>query len=197
MSEIDVRASACPGECNDEFEQTKQIWLFADPLIRHEFRARPDDLRMITVDGDSMEPLLSNGDRILIDVSQRVPVPPDIFVIWDGTGLVTKWIEHMPHSEPPKVVIKSLNPEYTSYEGTAEQIRVVGRAVWVARRLWNTWRHNGDRNSVDSRTSGIVRISSISCLMCRFFFPWYNTEHRHVGIAMLISHTRMCVQWAH
>jgi phage repressor protein C with HTH and peptisase S24 domain len=41
---------------------------------------------MITVDGDSMEPLLSSGDRILIDTSRRVSVPPGIFVISDGMG---------------------------------------------------------------------------------------------------------------
>ena len=52
------------------------MWLFADPLIRHEFRAKPEDLQMIAVDGDSMESLLSSGDRILIDVSRYVPVPP-------------------------------------------------------------------------------------------------------------------------
>ncbi len=135
IPEIDVRAAAGSGAWNDESEQTKRMWLFADPLIRHEFRARPEDLRMITVDGDSMEPLLSSGDRILIDVSQRVPAPPGIFVIWDGIGLVTKRIEHVPHSEPSKVMIKSLNPEYASYERLAEEVRVVGRAVWVARRL--------------------------------------------------------------
>ncbi len=101
----------------------------ADPLIRHEFRAKPEDLRIITVDGDSMEPVLSSGDRILIDVSRTVPVPPGIFVISDGMGLVAKRIEHIPHSEPPKVVLKSLNPEYDSYERLAEEIRVVGRAV--------------------------------------------------------------------
>ena len=41
----------------------------------------------------------------------------------------------MPHSDPPGVVLKSLNPEYDSYERLAEEIRVVGRAVWVSRRL--------------------------------------------------------------
>ena len=132
---IDVRASAGPGAWNDKFEEAADTWLFADPLIRHEFRARPEDLRIITVDGDSMEPVLSSGDRILIDVSLKVPVPPGIFVIWDGMGLVAKRIEHVPHSEPPKVVLKSLNPEYDSYERLAEDIRVVGRAVWVSRRL--------------------------------------------------------------
>ncbi len=135
VPEIDVRASAGPGAWNDEFERTRAMWLFADPLIRHEFRAKPEDLQMIAVDGDSMEPLLSSGDRILIDVSRQVPVPPGIFVIWDGMGLVAKRIEHVPHSEPPKVVLKSLNPEYDSYERPAEEVRVVGRAVWVSRRL--------------------------------------------------------------
>lgn len=135
VPEIDVRASAGPGAWNDDLEQTSEMWLFADPLIRHEFRARPEDLQMITVDGDSMEPLLSSGDRILIDVSRQVPVPPGIFVIWDGMGLVAKRIEHVPNSEPPRVVLKSLNPEYDSYERPAEEVRLVGRAVWVSRRL--------------------------------------------------------------
>ena len=104
-------------------------------MIRHEFRARPSDLRMITIDGDSMEPLLASGDRILIDTSQRVPVPPGIFVIWDGMGLVAKRIDHEPNSEPPKVVIKSVNPEYDTYERDAEEVHIIGRVVWTSRRL--------------------------------------------------------------
>ena len=135
VPEIDVRAVAEAGAWNEEVEETKAAWLLADPLIRHELRAKPEDLRMITVDGDSMEPLLSSGDRILIDVSQRVPVPPGLFVIWDGMGLVAKRIEHVPHSEPPKVVIKSVNPEYASYEHPADEVRLVGRVLWVAQRL--------------------------------------------------------------
>jgi hypothetical protein len=55
---------------------------------------------------------LSSGDRILIDASQSVPVPPRIFVIWDSMGLVAKRVEHIPNSDPPKVLIKSVNPEY-------------------------------------------------------------------------------------
>ena len=35
------------------------MWLLADPLIRHKSRARPEDPRMIAVDGGSMEPLFS------------------------------------------------------------------------------------------------------------------------------------------
>ena len=60
--------------------------------------------------------LLSSGDRVLIDTSQRVPVPPGVFAIWDGMGLVSKRIEHEPNSDPAMVVIKSVNPEYQTYD---------------------------------------------------------------------------------
>lgn len=135
VSEIDVRASAGSGAINDGLEESKETWLFPDPIIRHEFRANPRDLHIITIDGDSMEPLLSTGDRILIDTSQRVPVPPGIFVIWDGMGLVAKRVEHVPNSEPPKVVIKSVNPEYQTYERDAEEVNIIGRVIWAAKRL--------------------------------------------------------------
>lgn len=135
VREIDVRASAGPGAIHEGFEEIKQVWYFPENVIRHEFRARTADLRMITIDGDSMEPLLSSGDRVLIDTSQRVPAPPGIFVIWDGMGLVAKRIEHEPNSDPPVVVIKSVNPEYQTYERSAEEIHIVGRVVWTSRRL--------------------------------------------------------------
>ena len=135
VPEADLRRAAAAGAWRGDLEEAKEPWLFADPLIRHELRAEPGDLWMIPVDGDSMEPVLASGDRILIDVSRTVPVPPGIFVIWDGMGLVAKRIEHVPHSDPPKVVLGSLNPAYDSYERLAEEVRVVGRAVWVSRRL--------------------------------------------------------------
>jgi phage repressor protein C with HTH and peptisase S24 domain len=135
VTEIDVRASAGPGAINDGLEESKETWLFPDSVVRHEFRARANDLHIVTIDGDSMEPLLSSGDRILIDTSQRVPVPPGIFVIWDGMGIVAKRVEHVPQSEPPKIVIKSVNPEYQTYERDVEEVNIVGRVIWAARRL--------------------------------------------------------------
>jgi phage repressor protein C with HTH and peptisase S24 domain len=135
IHEIDVRASAGPGAVHDGIEDSKERWFFPESVVRHELRARPDDLRMITIDGDSMEPLLASGDRILVDTSQRTPVPPGIFVIWDGLGLVAKRAEHIPNSDPPRIIIKSVNPEYPTYERDAEEVNMVGRVIWAARRI--------------------------------------------------------------
>ena len=59
-------------------------------------------------------------------------MPPGFFVIWDGMGLVAKRIEHVPQSDPSKLLLGSLNPAYDSHECLAEEIHVVGRAVWVS-----------------------------------------------------------------
>lgn len=106
VPELDVRASAGHGAFHEGDEEIKAVWMFPDAVIRHELRARSANLRIITIDGDSMEPLLASGDRVLVDTSQRVPAPPGIFVIWDGLGIVAKRIEHIPTAEPSRIVIK-------------------------------------------------------------------------------------------
>lgn len=135
IAEIDVRASAGPGAIHEGLEETKTTWLFPEPMVRHEFRAPASALRMLTLAGDSGEPLVSSGDRIVVDTGQRVPAPPGLFVVWDGMGLVFKRVEHIPDSDPPKVIIKSVNREYQDYERLAEEVNVVGRVVWAGRRL--------------------------------------------------------------
>ena len=36
-------------------------------------------------------------------------------VLWDGSGLVVKRVEVMPHEEPPKLRLHSANPDYAPY----------------------------------------------------------------------------------
>ena len=135
IPEADVRLEPGAEAWNGDLRETGEGWLFADSFIRHRLRADPGDLWMIEVDGDSMEPLLSSGDHFLIDVSRTALSPPGIFLIWDGIALVAKRIEHVPHSDPSRVILKSLNPEYGGHECAAEEVRIVGRAVWVSRKL--------------------------------------------------------------
>ena len=91
--------------------------------------------RIITIDGDSMEPLLASGDRVLVDTSQRVPAPPGIFVIWDGLGIVAKRIEHIPTAEPSRIVIKLINLVYGDYERPTENVNIIGRGSWAGKKL--------------------------------------------------------------
>ena len=120
---------------SDRLEDAKEIWLSWGLLIRYESRARPGDLRVITIDGDPMEPLLHSSDRVLLDTSQCLPVPPGIFVIWNGVGILAKRVEDIPHSGPPKLVIKSVNVKCQTYRRQAEEAQISGRIIRSGRRL--------------------------------------------------------------
>ena len=132
IPEVNVRAAAGAGALV-EAEEDGARWHFPLAWLRHELKARPADLRIVTIDGDSMEPVLMSGDKVLIDLSRTVPSPPGIFVLHDGMGLLAKQLERLPNTE--RLSIRSANPRYDSYERPAEEVTIIGRVVWFARRL--------------------------------------------------------------
>ncbi|MEQ8332302.1 S24 family peptidase [Nisaea sp.] len=134
VPEVRVSASA-GGGANLEHEPGGNDWYFDAGWLRHELRATARDLRVISIDGDSMEPVLCSGDKVMIDLSRTAPSPPGIFVLHDGIGLVAKQLEYIPNSDPPRVLIRSENPRYQTYERTVEEVNIVGRVIWFARSL--------------------------------------------------------------
>jgi phage repressor protein C with HTH and peptisase S24 domain len=82
-----------------------------------------------------MEPLLHSGDRVLVDTSQRAPVPPGIFATWDGMGILAKRVEDIPNSGPTKLVIKPVNSKCQTYKRQAEEAQISGRIIRSGRRL--------------------------------------------------------------
>ena len=97
--------------------------------------ADPRDIRVIEVQGNSMEPSLSPGDRVVIDRRQTTPSPPGYFVLWDGLGTVIKQIENAPNSNPPSVIVKSVNRDYDSYKLKNDEISIIGRIVAAIRQV--------------------------------------------------------------
>jgi phage repressor protein C with HTH and peptisase S24 domain len=131
---VEVSASMGGGSVVDE-EQEGKPYHFQRSWIRYKLRAKPADLRIMHVEGDSMMPTLHHGDIVLVDLARRAPTPPGIFVLHDGMGLVAKRLDHIPNSEPPRVRIISDNPLYSPYEGTAEEVNIIGRIRWFAREI--------------------------------------------------------------
>lgn len=134
IPEIRVSAQAGGGAEIDR-EDVRASWYFPSEWLRHELRAQPSELRIITIEGDSMEPQLFAGDKVIVDLSRTEPSPPGVFILNDGFGLVAKRIEHIPNTNPPRVSIVSANAQYQSYERDVPDIRIIGRVVWVARRI--------------------------------------------------------------
>ena len=136
IRELDVRAGAGNALAVDHeqdgdraAERVVATWQVPRDMMRGHTTAGEDALRIITVLGDSMEPDLPPGARVMVDTMDRVPTPPGIFVLYDGLGLVVKRVEHIPFSDPSTVRIASDNPRYTPYERTLDEAHIQGRVI--------------------------------------------------------------------
>ena len=110
-------------------------WSFPELWLRTELRASVSELRIITIDGDSMEGVLRSGDKVIVHIGRTEPSPPGVFILFGGIGLVTKRLEFMEGSDPPTVRISSSNPSYPPYERTVDEINMFGRVVGRWERL--------------------------------------------------------------
>jgi phage repressor protein C with HTH and peptisase S24 domain len=130
---IAMRAGAT-GQRYLESEALGSPKYFEEQLIR-ELRAQPTDLRAVEIEGESMEPLLRNGDQVLVDTRKTSVVEPGLFVVFDGDGLVCKWVERMHGSSERMLRFKSENPRFEAYLVAETRAQIIGRVVWLARRL--------------------------------------------------------------
>lgn len=135
IRELDVRAYAGDGAAHlADVPDIRRQWQLPREMIKAHTSAPQEKLRIITVFGDSMEPTLQPGARVLIDTDDRSPSPPGMFVCWDGLGLVIKRVELIAHSDPLTVRLSSDNPRYAAYERTIDEAhingRVIGRWAW-------------------------------------------------------------------
>ena len=124
---------------DDENEERR--WHFPDTWVRAELNARPAELRIVTIEGDSMvsDPPsprdLLPGDKAVINIGDRRPSPPGIFILHDGLGLVAKRVEFIADSDPPTIRIISNNQAYPEYRRTLEEAHIMGRVVGRWQRL--------------------------------------------------------------
>jgi phage repressor protein C with HTH and peptisase S24 domain len=126
-----VEASAAGGTLISDEREDKPFF-FRRSWVRDKLHVSTNDLRVVDVRGDSMLPTLSGGDVVLVNLKDRAPTPPGIFVLFDGLGLVLKRLEF---HNPEAVQIISDNPQYAPYTRAMKEINIIGRVVWFAREL--------------------------------------------------------------
>ncbi|MGE0725085.1 MAG: helix-turn-helix transcriptional regulator [Alphaproteobacteria bacterium] len=134
-AEAVLESFSADGRSTVSTEVVAAEWSIPAPYLATELRIRREAARIISVIGDSMSPTLQPGDRVMINTEDRQPSPPGLFALWDGLGVVVKRIEHIPNSEPIKLLLMSDNDRHRSYERTSEEVSIIGRVVWLARRV--------------------------------------------------------------
>jgi phage repressor protein C with HTH and peptisase S24 domain len=130
---LDVGASAGAGAL-DPTEQAIGSIAFDPGWLRGLGIADTGRLSMIRVEGDSMAPTLADDDEILVDGGDAGSrLRSGLYVLRVEDALVVKRIAPGPGG---RVSVLSDNPAYSSWpDSEADTIDIVGRVVWVGRRL--------------------------------------------------------------
>ena len=133
---VDITASAGGGAMNEPgASDPTQNLAIPTAMLRKITTSPSSELRIITISGDSMAPVLEHGDIVMVDCAQTRPSPPGIFIVDDGIGLVAKRVDLIPNTTPQMLRLTSENNLYTNYQRRIDEVQIIGRVVWFARSL--------------------------------------------------------------
>ncbi len=133
IAKLSVGASAGQGALADAEHAIGQIG-FDEDWLRKQGLAKAQ-LSMISVEGDSMEPTLRDGDDILVAQSSNAhnQSRDGIYVLRMDDTLMVKRLSFAPDG---RLSVISDNKVYPSRHGLRrEQAHIVGRVVWTGRML--------------------------------------------------------------
>ncbi|GAB5488923.1 MAG: hypothetical protein Pars2KO_24930 [Parasphingorhabdus sp.] len=132
VKQMSLGASAGPGSlADDEFSGAMA---FGSKWLKR-LGSDPDKLSLISVDGDSMDPTLCDGDDIMVDHSaaEAALLRDGIYVLRMDDVLLVK---RMAVGPAGKISILSDNPQYPDWDDVnVADVNIIGRVVWTGRRL--------------------------------------------------------------
>ena len=132
VKQMNLGASAGPGSLvDDEFSGSMAF----GPKWLKQMGSDPAKLSLISVDGDSMDPTLCNGDDIMVDHGAAEATLRDgIYVLRTDDVLAVKRIAIKPGAK--QITVASDNPAYPTWNDMdRSEVHVVGRVIWFGRAL--------------------------------------------------------------
>ncbi len=126
----DVSASAGNGATVDAYEAISHSLAFPPDYLKKLTRAKPSDLAIISVKGDSMTPTLNDDDIVMLDASKKNLSYDGLFVLQFGDALHVKRVTR----STAQGMITILSDNRTSYppqEWPADEVTVIGKVIWV------------------------------------------------------------------
>jgi len=125
----DARVSQGHGAWNDGVKILTKLAFTKYSLRRKGLN--PAELAAVRVDGDSNEPILSDGDTVMVDLSRNVLQGEAFYVIRIDDLLYAKRLQR---EFDGSIMVISANPAYkmiTVPQDRLESLQIIGRVVWA------------------------------------------------------------------
>lgn len=135
IRKADIRLAMGPGTDLDEHADVELV-PFNLNFIQSLSRAPVERLFLATGYGESMEPTLLRHDIVLIDTTDRNFVGGDLIwaLTYAGQGYI-KRLRRVRRAGADRIILLSDNPQVPPEEAEPEDVHIIGKVVWVGRRM--------------------------------------------------------------
>jgi len=135
VRQVDISYAMGDGAIVEDYPETG-FMPFQRDFLRSVTRSPISRLFLATGHGESMEPTLLRSDMVLIDAAQnRVAQQDQIWALtYAGAGMI-KRLRRVRGESGDKYLILSDNPSVPAQEAEYEDVHIVGKVVWIARRM--------------------------------------------------------------
>lgn len=130
---FDVQASAGMGS-DVQAEDVEDYFAFNKSFLSRQLNVSSEQLAFVTISGDSMLPTLQDGDRVLVDMSQKNVAREGLYLLQSENGLMAKRLT----DKQGELWVVSDNPAFENWIITSldrEANPVAGKIVWCARAI--------------------------------------------------------------
>jgi len=131
IQKVKARLNAGTGSLETSGEEIGRYAFKTQFLCR---KGNPGKMVLMDISGDSMMPVLEDGDTVLIDESQSDIIPGGMFAVGVDDAVFVKYVD----CEPGMLILRSRNERYKPIEvpmsgDLAGGVRIIGRVVWSCR----------------------------------------------------------------
>ncbi|MDD2336637.1 MAG: S24 family peptidase [Geobacteraceae bacterium] len=114
-----------------------QNFVISSDWVKKVLDADPENLKMLTIFDDSMEPTLENGDQVILDckyANNGKTFPDGIYALNIDGQLLVKRLQKLPKGVLRIVSDNSAyEPFQMNLDNNSDVINVVGRVVWIGK----------------------------------------------------------------
>ena len=131
VPKVKARLSAGSGSFETEPE-IEEYYSFRNDWLSK--KGKSEDMVLMDIFGNSMEPELKERDTVLIDRSQKAVLAGAIYAVGLADTIVVKRLE----KRPKELVLFSENRNYPPISFRDEEmnnVRIIGKVIWICREL--------------------------------------------------------------
>ncbi|MBF0238920.1 MAG: helix-turn-helix transcriptional regulator [SAR324 cluster bacterium] len=129
-----VKASAGYGSVINS-EHIVDYLAFKRGWIQSDLRVDPMGLALLTVQGDSMEPTIREGDLLLVDLHQNQVLRDGIYVVRMDDVLMAKRVQRGHNGQVHIISDNRAYKEFIIAKHETEAFQILGRVIWFGRQV--------------------------------------------------------------